>query len=208
MKTLDKGQDKVKAICDALRIETIEPAKQEGHRIIQEAKREAEKIVSQARAEAENLKARTQEQIHQQESVARSSLAQACKQAVESLRQDIEGRLFSQELGKLLESGTSGPMLVAKLVTAIVSAVEKDGLSADFSALVPKSVPAKEVNEVLGDAICKKLRGGGVEIGSFAGGARVRLNDKQMTIDISDEALKELLAAYARKDFLEMIYSA
>ncbi|MCB1135855.1 MAG: V-type ATP synthase subunit E, partial [Chlamydiia bacterium] len=199
---------KIKQICDVLREETIAPAKEEGQRIVRDAKAEADEIIAKARAEAERLKQEAQKEIQQQQSVAQSSLAQACKQAVQTLRQEVEHRLFNGELNALLESGTSGPMLVAKLVTAMVGAVEREGLSADLSAIVPQSVPAKEVNEVLGESICKKLRGGGVELGRFHGGAKLKLHDKRMTIEITDQALKELLASYVRKDFRQMIFSA
>ena len=50
MKTLDKGKDKIKQICDVLREETIAPAKEEGQRIVRDAKAEADEIIAKARA--------------------------------------------------------------------------------------------------------------------------------------------------------------
>ena len=43
----DKGQDKIKKICDQLREETLEPAKQEAEEMLENAKKQAEKIIFQ-----------------------------------------------------------------------------------------------------------------------------------------------------------------
>lgn len=206
MKSLKNGNERVKEICDVLRRETIEPAKEEGQRLIEAAKGEAARILAEAKAEAERLESEARKRIDQEKAVCQSSLEQSCKQALERLRQDIEQKLFNQEVNALLKSGTSGPMLVAKLVTSMVQAIEKEGISSDFSVILPKTVPANEVMEVLGENISKKLRTNEVEVGHFNGGAKVKLRDKKMTIDISDEALKELLSTYVRKDFREMIF--
>lgn len=206
MKTLEKGQDKIKRICDELRRETLEPAQHEAQRIIQAAEAEAERIVAEANKEADRVMQQAKRAMEQERNVLQSSLSQACKQSVEALRQDIEQRLFSDELGSLVQGGTSGPMLVAKLVTSIVQAIEKEGVSADLTALVPQSVPPQEVNQALGENIRKRLRDHGVQVGRFHGGAQIRLNDKKMTIDISDMALKDLLASYVRKDFRNLIF--
>lgn len=208
MKTLDKGKDKIKEICQALRAETIEPAKQEAERLIQAAQEEREQILAAAKLEAEAIIEETHKKAQQQKRVLEASLSQGCKQAVGALREEVEKKLFNAELNQLVQGGTSGPMLIAKLITAVVQGIEKMGISADLSALIPEAVSAQEVNDVLSDGICKKLRGGSVELGSFSGGAKVRMNDKNLTIDISDKALQSLLAEYVRKDFRAKIFGA
>ncbi|SCA62782.1 V-type ATP synthase subunit E [Chlamydiales bacterium SCGC AG-110-P3] len=206
MKTLDQGKDKVAQICDALRRETLEPAKREAKEIVSAATKEADRIVKEAEKEAVGIIERGREELKKERSVFASSLEQGAKQSLQALRQDIERKLFSDELQGLVTKGASEPKVVAALVKAIVEALEKDGLEADLTAVVPKSVSVKSVLEDLGAAIAQKLGAGGVQVGMFAGGAQVRLEGKKMTIDITDSALKELLARYVRKDFRTAIF--
>lgn len=207
MKTLEKGQDKIEKICEILRKETLEPAQKEGERLIQEAREKAEGIVDQAEREAAQIVADARKQIEQERNVFHSSLTQASKQSLESLRQSIEHKLFNEQLNHEIEKGSSNPKLVADLINSIVKALEKQGLAADLTALVPKDVPASEVNKHLLAEVAGKLENQSVAVGDFQGGAQVRIRNKKMTIDISDEALKELVANYARKDFRKYLFS-
>ena len=48
MKGLESGKDKIQKICDALRKETLEPAKQEAREIVENAHMQASEIVTEA----------------------------------------------------------------------------------------------------------------------------------------------------------------
>ena len=83
MKTLEKGQDRVKHICDVLRNNTIEPAKEEAEQVITEAHAEAERIIAAAEKEAQTKIQAAKDDIAQEQSVFQASLRQACKQGLE-----------------------------------------------------------------------------------------------------------------------------
>lgn len=206
MKSLDKGQEKLEKICKVLKEETLAPAHEEADRVMADARAEAERIVKSAQEDAEGIIAKAREQVKQERNVMETSLRQAGRQALEALRQDVETKLFNQELGSLVKGGSQNSDLVAKLIHAIVDAVAQNGAKADLSAFVPARVPAKEVNEALGKAVVNRLREGGVAVGNFAGGAQVRMNADRVTIDVSDQALEELLANYVRKDFRKLLF--
>lgn len=206
MKTLDKGQDKIKKISEQLRREILEPAQQEAQKIVQEAQTRAEEILAQAEAEAKKIEERGRQKAAQEKSVFHSSLNQAVKQSVEALKQEIENRLFNPELRALLQKETIRPQTIAHMIQAGVSALEKEGVSASMSALIGKKGSVEEVNLLLGDRLLKKLENESVQLGSFAGGAQVIAKEKHLTIDISDEALYELLGNYLRKDFRQLIF--
>lgn len=208
MKTLEKGQEKLQKICDVLRLETLEPAKKQAEQVVKKAEGDAEKIIRDAEVQAEKLLEVARRTIEQEKSAFQSSLQQASKQGLEALRQDIEERLFNDELHSLLVKDTAEPKVVAKLITAVIGALEKEGLAADFTTLIPKSLPAKAVVAELGENVLKRLKERSVEVGTFAGGAKVKLDGKKMTLDISDEALKELMVHYIRKDFRDLIFSS
>jgi V/A-type H+/Na+-transporting ATPase subunit E len=207
MEKKDSKNDKIKQICDSLRRETLEPAKQEAEQIVQEARGKAEQIIAEAEEQAKRLQAHARADIEQEKNVFQSSLAQAAKQSLEALRQDIETKLFNEELNDVIQQVSAKPSVVADLIKVIIQAIEKEGVEVNFDAVIPKKVSAEEVSALLGDQIMKKLEGNKVSIGHFNGGVQVKLVGKKMTIDITDSTLKELMSGYVRKDFRKMIFA-
>lgn len=201
MDDLETGKDKIKKICEILKNESLEPAKDEAQKVVEVAQEQARTIIRDAESKAEDLLKKAGEKFEKERALFETSLQRAAGQAIESLKQAIEEKLFSHELVAWLDRQTADPKLAADLVAALVSAVDREGTSADFSALIPASVPAEKVTAALGETALAKLREGKVEVGNFAGGAQLRLHDQKLTLDLSDEALKELLGTYVRKDF-------
>lgn len=208
MKTLEKGQEKIQKICDELRKDTLEPAKKDAEKIVEAAHARAQEIIRSAEKEAEKLIQDANRKIEQEKNVFHASLSQGVKQSLESLRQDIEKHLFNDQLASLVKEGTANPQLIAKVIEAVVKAVEKEGISTDLSAIISKNVSERDVNQYLVESVLKKLREKSVQIGHFDGGAQVRLHDKRITIDMTDSALKELLSRYVRKDFRKLIFAS
>jgi V/A-type H+-transporting ATPase subunit E len=205
-KTLERSEDKIQKICDALRKETLEPAKEEAERIIADAKSKAEQIIKEAHKQAEKNNIDVKKEIEQERNVFHSSLDQAARQVLEEIRQAIEHSLFSNELHKIIYEKTIEPQIIAKFIDAIVKSIEKEGISTDLSAIIPQSVSAQEVNRLLGEKILNKLKEKSVELGELSGGAQVKLHNKKMTIEISDKSLMELLSGYVRKDFRKLLF--
>lgn len=207
MRSLEKGQDKIQKICDKLRHDTLEPAEKEGQLIVEEAKKKAETIKADAERQAEQIIKQARGQIEQERNVFHSSLQQAAKQTVEGLRQEIEHKLFNEELQHILEKQMANPKIIAELIDGIVKALEKEGLSTDIAAVIPRAISIDDINELLLENVRNRLKGKPLEVGGFAGGAQVKLIGKKMTIDLTDQAIKELLVNYMRKDFRKLIFS-
>lgn len=208
MKTLEKGQDKVTKICAILRDETLEPAQKEAQQIIENAKEQAEEILAQAKKSADKLHQNAKVLIEQENRVFQAALEQASKQALEILRQSIEEKFFNEHLLALVEKDAADPNQIADLINAIVKALEKDGLSANLTALVAKTMVPRKINELLLQEVVKSLNDQSVAIGNFNSGVKLRVNNKKMTLDLSENALKELLSTYVvRKDFRKMIFN-
>lgn len=207
MKTLDKEQDKIQQICEALRKETLEPAQTEAEYVISTAKAHANEIVQEAKREAERLIAEAQRAIERERNVFHSSLEQATKQSLEALRQAIDHKLFNAELHDLVVRHTSDPKIIANLITAVIKGIEKDGLGADLIAYVSKAASPQQINALLTEAILKKIKDQSVTLDDFEGGAKVRLEGKRITLDISDAVIEELLKNYVRKDFRKLLFA-
>lgn len=209
MKTLEKGQEKIKKICAVLRDETLEPAQKKAQEIIEQAEQQAEQIVAEAQKAADKLHDNAKAAIEQEYRVFQASLQQAANQGLETLRQSIEAKFFNEQLTSLIEQQVNDPHLIASLINTLVKAVEQEGLAKDLSALVAKTVSPRHVNELLLKEVLKNLQGNSVEVGNFNGGVCLKLRDKKMTIDVSEAALKELLATHmVRKDFRKMIFAS
>ncbi len=208
MKGTETGKEKVKKICDILRRETLGPAETEAQQIIHTAKEQAEQIVATAHEEIEKLHQEARQEIERQKNVFQSSLSQACKQALEAIKQGIEEKLFNQELGRLITKHTQDPKVLAQLVAAVVKGIEKEGTGVSLSVYVPAAVPARSVNMLLAHEILDRLKEKSVLVGPLTGGIEVKLHKENITIDISDVALKELVANYIRKDFRELIFGS
>jgi V/A-type H+-transporting ATPase subunit E len=205
-KTLEKSHDKIQKICNQLKRETLEPAEKEAGKIIAEAQEKGHQIIHEAEKKGERIVAEAVKKMETEQNVFRSSLQQAAKQGIETLRQEIEHNLFTQTLFHMVDEGTKQTPIVVKIVDAIVKALEKEGVHSELSAIVPKEVSAKEVLSSLAPEVVKKLEKGSVVVGNFKGGAKVKLQDKKITLDLSDQAIKELLASYVRKDFRELLF--
>ncbi len=208
MKTHKTGQEKIKEICEILRKDTLEPAKQEGVEIIAEAKAEAEKIIQAAKDEAEKIFNDTRKRMQQEKSVFQSALGQASKQSLEELKQMIHSKIFDEELYDKVVGKVNDPDLISSIISTIISALERDGIDTDISAVISQTVSPDEINTLLGESIIKKLKEQSVFVGDFVGGAMVRLHGKKIVLDVSGEALKDLLATHLRKDFRKILFSS
>lgn len=207
MKSLEKGQDKVQKICDLLRKQTIEPALIEAEAILEEAKLKSEEIKKEAEKYREHIIQQAKLQIEQQQNVFQSSLQQAAKQTIEFLKQEVEHRFFNEELQVLFAKPLNDPRIISELIQAVVRALEKEGINADLSVAVSRAVSVDDVSALLAESVRQKLRKTPIEIKDIHGGAQISLVGKKMTLDLSEEALRELVARYVRKDFRKLIFS-
>lgn len=204
---VDTGKDKVKKICEVLRRETLEPALSEAKLILDDAHEKGKEIVEEAKKRAKALLDEAQKEIEKKESIFQVSIKQGARQATEWLRQEIEERLLTHNLSEILKGGMSNPDVVARLVNAVVAAIEKEGVSADLSALIPTAVSPREVNELLGKHVLERLREKSVIVGPSKGGIEIKLHKEKITLDLTTEALLELMTRYVRKDFHQLFYA-
>lgn len=206
MATLENAQEKIQKICNELREVTLEPAKKQAELMIEEAHLRQQEIVKEGELIAKNLIDEARQLIERERNVFQSSLTQGMKQGLEALKQEIQS-LFNAHLLDLVKNDTKQPQVIAKLINSIVKAIEKEGILADLSALIPKEVPANEVNDLLLAEVLKKLKNNTVSFGSFGGGAQIKLESKGLTIDISDQAINELLLRYIPKDLRKRLFN-
>jgi len=207
MKSVDTGKEKVKKICEVLRKETIDPAKKEGDQIIAKAKHSAEGIVADAKKEAARLLDEARSKIEEERNVFKASINLACKKSIDMLKQSVEEKLFNPQLAEFCKAATNDSKVAADLISVIIKSIEKEGVDGDLKAVVSKDVDLDAVNKAILKGAIEKLKSKSVEVGSIEGGVQVKIVDQNLTIDMSDESLKNLLASFVRDDFRSVIFS-
>lgn len=207
MKGLETGKEKIQKICDALKKETLEPAKQEAREIIENAHLQAGEIVAEAKKKAEELIQHSKAEMEEKGKIFHASLQLATRQGLELLKQKIEQQLFDKQLSDLVLKDMADPKLIAHLLEAFMKAMEEKGVEEEFIAVIPKNITPRSINALLGSQILERLKSQTVVVGDFAGGVQIQLKGRQITIDITDATVRELIAQYIRRDFREMMFN-
>lgn len=207
MKGLETGKDKIQKICDELRRETLEPAVQEANEIVENARIQASEIVKEAEKNARGLIEKAERQIEEKKKVFQSSLALACRQGIEDLKQKIEKELFHTELARLLQEEMTKPKVLADLINAVIKVIEEKGVEEEFVASIPKGISPKSINELLASSVLRRLEEGTVVTSEILGGVEIQLKEQKIAVDISEGAVRELVAQYIRKDLRDLIFN-
>ncbi len=200
------SQQTIEEICDRLRHKVLEPSKEEAEKLIADAEIRAAEILEKAQKQAEEMIAAAKEKIEEEKILCSSSLAQAGRQAIESLKQAIQNKLFQPQLEDAVHEEMKKPKIICDIIKALVHAIEKEGVHMDLAAFIPTTASPQEINALLLDHVLKKLKGESVVIGDFAGGAAIRVEDKSLFLDMTEKSLRELLEKYLHKDFRKWLF--
>lgn len=208
MKGLETGKDKIQKICDTLRKETLNPAKQEAAELLENAQLQAAQILREAQEQAKNIIEEAHLEIDQKRKALHSSLQLASRQGVEQLKQKIEQEFLFKELLDYVSKQLADPKLIANLINSFMSSLEEKGIEEDVAVLIPGTVSPRSINSLLVRQFLERLEKQSVAVGDFSGGVQIKLRNRKITIDVSDEAVRELLASYIRSDFRELVFQS
>lgn len=207
METLS-NQDKVQKICDTIRRDTLLPAELQAQEILKNAESRAALTLEKARQEAKQLQEQARIEILKDRQAFTSSLHIACKQTLDLFKQKIEKKVFHDGLSELIEETTKKPEIITRCIEAILDALAKEGIEQDLQLIISKSVSPRDVIAMLVQKAVTVLESSPIQLGSFAGGAKIRIKQQHLTIDVSDVALKELIAGFLREDFRTLVFSS
>lgn len=202
---LDKADSKVQEICNILRKETLEPAQYEARKIIDDARVEADEMVRKAKEEVIAIFQESKKTLAQELRVQEGSIQLAIRQGISALKQGVE-KMFSRELHTEVEQVMKGEDLIAKAVGVILHLIEKEGLGVDLRCLFPKHVNMELICDQLIGNFAEKVKTCGMQIADIKGGVEVKIMNKKMSIDMTDGAVKELLASYVIPELRERIF--
>lgn len=206
MKGLETGKDKIQKICDTLRKETLQPAKQEAAEIVENAHMQASEIIKEAETKAHAMGQAAVKEMEDKKRVFHASLNLACRQGIEQLKQKIEEELFNRELVALVAKEMADPKLIANLLNSFMKSMEEKGVEEDFIVKIPKGISPRSITALLASRVLERLEKQPLLVGDFAGGVQIQLKGAEVTIDISDTVVRELIAEYIRRDLRELVF--
>lgn len=208
MKYKETGKEKVQQICDLLKKETLEPAHEEAKKIIKQAQAHADQIIEGAKSESDQIFKAMKADMEKEKRVFDAAMNLACKQAITSLKQEIEHRIFNEALLTEVRGAASKPELIAQIIQSICEGIAKEGIEGRLQAFVPNTTSPKDIASQLASQIVEKIGKEGISLGDFAGGAQVKIVEKNLILDMSDKALRKFLADFIREDLRELIFKA
>jgi V/A-type H+-transporting ATPase subunit E len=206
MEPLEQGKQKLSEICDLLRKDTLEPAQKEASSIIENAKAESQKLINTAKGKAQAVIEDAHKKNEQERILFNTSLDVAATQTFSKLKEEIETKLFNRQLKHLVQQIVDDPKNVARLVNVMVEAIAKEGLNGNLLLQLGKAINPEKISELLIKEVADQLEKKEIPIETISGGVVICLKDKQMSVDMSDEALRDLLGTYLRPSFREILF--
>jgi V/A-type H+-transporting ATPase subunit E len=204
MKHLDTGSDKIKKICDAIRYETLEPAKQQAKLIIEQATDQAAAIVQEARIQAETILDNAKKMHDKERAIFESSMVHSAKIFKEKLKLEIEEHFLSSAIGELSLNLFKKDELCAKLVSAFIEGLKNKSLNGDLTLILSEGINKEEFVKALSSNIKNIISS--VQVQSISPGVSIRSEKDNLRIDLSQQQLTQAILDAIRSDFRKYFF--
>jgi V/A-type H+-transporting ATPase subunit E len=212
----------VQELIDKLREEGVESGRSEAQRLIEEARQEKRRIVEEAEQEAQRRKDAAQKEVERMQQAAQDSLHQAARDTVVDLRQRILARfredvrrLVSEEIREqevikamLLQlAGRAGDNLAHHRAGKLAVELPRDIPGIDELAQDPSKLDQDELMRLVTAITGDRLRAGlELRVGPEGQhGIRVVATDQDVEIDLTEEAMAELIQAHLQPRFRALL---
>jgi V/A-type H+-transporting ATPase subunit E len=192
----------VKELIDRIRDEGVQSALDEAARILTEARAQAARIVSDANAEAAAMNKEAKAAIETERTAAIEALRIAARDTGLQLRTAVLAA-FEEHVRRLVTDVTTDGSVLRDMILVLAGRAAEDLIkNQDATILVPERLADEappELEEFLqrsAVALSADVLRKGIELipsSRVRGGARVRLVDDDLEIDLSDEALSEMM---------------
>jgi V/A-type H+-transporting ATPase subunit E len=201
----------VQELIDRIRGEAVEAGRDEAGKVLAEAEREAEETRARARQEAREIIDGARAEAETFRTAGAEALKTAARDALLELRSNVR-RAFEKHVHCLVCEQTKPPDFVRNLVLVLAGeAAEKYITGRDAEIFIsgtfaegpsPEAAPEGEAREKIKEAVLRlttEMLREGIELlpdDGIDGGARVRIRDESLEIDLTDKAISRLLLKY------------
>ncbi len=189
--------DELQSLLERIQSEGVKKADDQKEQILAAAKAEAEGIVAKAKEEAEALKKSAEEAASKSEARAKSAIQQASRDIVLALKSDLLARL--ETVVKECSGAAMTPELMKKFIDDMVSAYKAKGADVDAGVeILLNQKDAEEMANLLKGGLLSKLKAApAISISKdFAAGIQIGFKGEEVFLDLSDDALTDLVCAY------------
>lgn len=202
---MESSKDKLRKICDLLRRETLQPAKQEAAAIIAAAREESAEIVNRAEKQATELSRIADERISKEEKRSQVAIEQGIHQALEHLRQSIEEELFSPALHELIAEHLYEPEGFASLLNSSIDQLIREGHHGDIVVTIGNHLPTQKINALLTNTVINRLKQQKVHLKDIEG-AEITVADSSFRLEINAQGIRDLLWRFLRTDLRNILF--
>ena len=202
--TEDLQKNSVQSLIDRIRDQGVKAAQDEAARLVRDAEAKAAKLLADANAEAERIKAEATAVGQAEHAAGLETLKLSARDTMLQLKAQVSAE-FESFVRRLVTDATCDVDLIRSLVLVLAGhAVDEFIQDKNIQILINCSLATGEVDASIRDssrasilALSTEMLRKGVELipaDGFQGGARVRLVDEQLEIDLSDAAISRMLS--------------
>lgn len=210
----------VQELIDKLKNQGVSEGQRQAEQVLKEAHNKASRILTQAQAEADKLLSETRHTIEVERKSSHEAIKTAFRDTEIALRSKVR-EAFSAHLKRLVSLEFEDKDFIKQLVLAIASAKTADITQASqVEVLLPSKIfesdesgthlskEGKKRMQHLVLGITQDMLREGIELKAstdIKGGIKVRLSGKDIELDLTDEALSELLLKYLLPRYREIV---
>lgn len=192
----------VQELIGRIRDEAVQSARDEADRMTAEARAQAARIVADAKAEAAAIKKEAQAAIETERTAAIEALKMAARDTGLQLRTAVLAA-FQEHVRRLVADVSTDPSMLRDIILVLAGRAAEDLINdRDATILIPHRLADEAPPELeafldrSAVALSADVLRKGINLipsSDVRGGARVRLVDDELEIDLSDEALSEMM---------------
>ncbi len=194
----------VQDLIDRIRDQGVQAAQEEADRLLRDARQQAAEIVAQARAEAKAMQEKAQAEIEAHRLASLDALRLAARDTVLDLKARVMSR-FEEFVKRLVTSATRDKELVRSIVLVLAGqAAEELIKDKEIEVRISNSLLEGHTGPVFQEegklailGLSSDMLREGIELvsdGEIEGGARVRLVQEKLEIDLSDRAVARMIS--------------
>lgn len=212
----------LEALIERLREEGVGAGRVQAERLVGDAQMRAHRILEKAETESRSLIEAAHRESETLRRAGEDALRVAARDAVLDLKAQLERR-FAAEVGKTVSEALRDPELLRRMILEVVGRARAEG-GVDRAAQVDVVLPREAVG--LGElrrrpeelregtlahfvaAVAGDMLRDGVDFQRAedgAGGIRVRLLDRAVTLDLSDRAVTEVMLVHLQPRFRALL---
>lgn len=197
----------VQELIRRLQEEGTEAGREEARKLLSDAREEADRIVSEAREEADRIRREAETAAERQQRAGDEALAKAHRDTVLCVKEALDSE-FRRHLRRLVGRELADPETLRRIIVATCGRSVPEALQDHEMTLeLPeqalsledlKQAPGhgEDTLGTLARDVAAELLNDGVTVEQACGdyiGLRIRLADEDVTIDLTDEAVTEVL---------------